>query len=481
MLNKIRNKISSILDQPIVFFFLILFSLIWGCVCLLLEKPLFSVVNLILYCSYMAFSSGKYSLHLAVIAITPSPVFLPTKFPLTFSTITFLFYIFVVGLTFIKGKNKKQLIKDNVRSTVFLSIFFVYGLSVTIYTTGFAHIATAISFCIYSSMPLLAKMDLRSKKEATSIFTALLLFHTFSMLLAVGFQLTDFLGNKFSLYFFGYDSGKNLLERRFYGFCMDPNELAMLSLIAISFSLLSLKDASKNGKFLIISSSIIAAILSFLTQSKSYLICLVLFGLLVLIMLASREPKIVFISLSIVFIGLLAFIYLAGIGTLTTILKRFIVPNKFGETLLDTITTGRFSIWVSYIQFLCQNPFRMIFGYGIRATYYNGLEASPVPHNFLIGFIWDIGIIGTIIYALVSYFLLFDGLKKRPSKYGWLYIPLVVFMVYIFGLTITANTEVHLVLLFTYLLFKSSDNSKAKAATNNVWTIRTIRDTKIKL
>ena len=70
----------------------------------------------------------------------------------------------------------------------------------------------------------------------------------------------------------------------------------------------------------------------------------------------------------------------------------------------------RSDIWQSYCEFFLDNPFSTLFGGGFGAQYWQRHAA----HNTYIDLIYYLGIIGTVLLALVFYALI--KIRKGPSK-----------------------------------------------------------------
>ena len=81
---------------------------------------------------------------------------------------------------------------------------------------------------------------------------------------------------------------------------------------------------------------------------------------------------------------------------------------------VNSLTTGRSNIWLSYCEFFLDNPFSTLFGGGFGAP----LWQSHGAHNTYIDLIYYLGIIGTVLLALMFNALI--KIRKGPSKFNLL-------------------------------------------------------------
>lgn len=81
---------------------------------------------------------------------------------------------------------------------------------------------------------------------------------------------------------------------------------------------------------------------------------------------------------------------------------------------VNSLTTGRSNIWISYCEFFLDHPVSTLFGRGFGAQ----LWQSHGAHNTYIDMIYYLGIVGTLLLLLVFYALI--KIRKGPSKFNLL-------------------------------------------------------------
>lgn len=450
----IKRLTNKALDKTFVLPFLICAGFVVGSVAIFIQKPILCTITFTLFALYILLSSGKNNLILILCTFIPSPILLtPISLPLSFTSSLFLIYLARVALQYTNKQNLVKTLSDNLAIIIVYIIFATYSLSITIINSGFEHIVSAISFCLYMALPIFVKIDKNSTKVLTSVLNYVILVHLVSLLLALGFLIIDPLRAKFATYFVApKDGGFEILDDRFYGFCNDPNELSMITMIISSFTFFGYKGSKRRQTIAATTLTMAIIALTVLTQSKSYLICVALLVFLLFIRAAYYRPTVAFTTLFAIcaLIGLT--LTILGIGPVATLLSRFLTPNNFDESFLDTITTKRFSIWLDYLRLLTDAPLYLIFGHGARSMYYLIPKGWPVAHNAIINYVWELGIVGTLIFFLLAAMLLSRPNNVSKANNKWLYFPLLVFIVFSLGLTVTGNLEVPMTIILTMLM-----------------------------
>ena len=128
--------------------------------------------------------------------------------------------------------------------------------------------------------------------------------------------------------------------------------------------------------------------------SKSALIMLII-PILVFFRLMRKTQN--YIILFISFVAILVILYLMNLGKISLFegaIRRFTIDSKGG---IDQLSTGRYNIWVKYFEHFKTNLTGVIVGNGISADY---LEKSAT-HNTYIDLIYQLGIIGTMLYIWI--------------------------------------------------------------------------------
>lgn len=179
---------------------------------------------------------------------------------------------------------------------------------------------------------------------------------------------------------------------RFTGLNYDPNYYAMGVIIAI-FLCLRLYF-NKDGNRLFIAAITIPTILfGFLSYSKMYLLSiLILFAFFVLYRMKSIEQSLLTIMDVSIIVMVFAF-WADSSGYITTISERLTG---------DDISTGRFVIWGSYLDYIWNSPATLFLGDGLGAPY----DLPMGPHNAYIELIFFLGIFGGALFILTVIYIM---------------------------------------------------------------------------
>ena len=191
---------------------------------------------------------------------------------------------------------------------------------------------------------------------------------------------------------------------RFTGLYSDPNYYSINVIIALCLIVvLNHNKALKN--IWAIALSVVMVLFVSMTLSKSAFAMLVLPLILLFYSKIKKKKYFVFISLVTLSVVLMQEIFFKDGGIFDLTLRRF-----DSATDLTTLTTGRYKLWVTYVEFLCSDFKMMLFGGGFGAE----LIEKRASHNTYIDLIYYLGIIGTVI--LLSVFGVLLNLKKNTKK-----------------------------------------------------------------
>ncbi|HBO48262.1 MAG TPA: hypothetical protein DD614_00250 [Clostridiales bacterium] len=212
---------------------------------------------------------------------------------------------------------------------------------------------------------------------------------------------------------------------RFSALLMNPNALAMIC--EISLSLLTIFLLQNKFEWNDIIAYIIFAVLGLSTFSKTFMI---LFGILLLILLGYliRRYKWKITWLIVLICVVLILMVVVKGDFLSTYLNRFVggwgTDMKGNNKFIDIMTTGRYKLWTTVVTYMFENPIVIVFGRGFGA----GLVASMSAHNFYISLIYQLGLVGSLLFVLMFVMLIVDYKLKNPEskfKYSYL-VPIVV-------------------------------------------------------
>lgn len=239
---------------------------------------------------------------------------------------------------------------------------------------------------------------------------------------------------------------------------LNPNVLAIICILPASclFQLIARKESKPIDFVLLITLSLFAA----MTMS----IKVVVFGLLVLILVAIDQKKIRTILKWVIFAAIAV--------TVVVLILNAYFPNLikvYSERFLsDDISNGRIDLFVAYSKFLVEEPWHLLFGIGIQnnITRVVSMGFELVPHNGIqeLFVVW--GIPGAIAFMafLVSFFK-FSGKKKGENELIN-YIPFIVMIVFVQLAQMITSGRYLILFALTFMslryTFKNSTKEKPK-------------------
>ena len=138
-------------------------------------------------------------------------------------------------------------------------------------------------------------------------------------------------------------------------------------------------------------------------------------------MLCGNLVLIVYLIKKFPFVGICVLTTASLLIVLVTMLKSDLIVTYFNrfvdiggsqegtfEGVMDNLTTHRYGLWLSYLQYMFQYPFTLFFGSGLGAK----RLAGDSPHNLYISSLYQLGIIGVIL-LVTTLVMLCKAFKKR--------------------------------------------------------------------
>lgn len=213
---------------------------------------------------------------------------------------------------------------------------------------------------------------------------------------------------------------------RFSALQVNPNTLAMIC--EVSLGLLTIYLLQDKFEWTDIMSYVIFSVLGLSTFSKTFLILFsIMFIVMVIYCLKKYKLKALYTFL-IIGIVLLMLLFLKR-DIFVMYLKRF-TTGVGSETDLDSyeyivnvVTTGRYQLWLTVLDFMFTHPLVLVFGNGFGAP----LIASLSAHNFYISLIYELGIVGTLLCIAMFVTILYVYFKQKQGKFykSWI-VPIVI-------------------------------------------------------
>lgn len=245
----------------------------------------------------------------------------------------------------------------------------------------------------------------------------------------------------------GYNA---VITNRFSGLNGDPNYYTINLILA----LLGLFYLYSTKKINLIFWALFAILAYFglQTYSKSFLLtfCLISFGLFFLL-LKNRNKKGLCLYI-IAFSICLSYVLNGKVSNLKFIIERF---GKNAD--INSMTTGRFEIWNSYLNYIASNIKVLLFGSGIGADYHG----TTGVHNWYIEMIYYFGIVGTFLY-LSCYFYIFKKSMCKQKKHNIIdYLAIVILLFLYFFLQMIFSNEILFHIFIVIIYFNYFNNLKS--------------------
>ena len=206
---------------------------------------------------------------------------------------------------------------------------------------------------------------------------------------------------------------------RFSGLYADPNYYSINVIISLCLVVI-LNHKKLLSNISSIFCSVVLLIFAIMTVSKSAFLMLVFPATLFLYAKIKQQKYFVSLCLLILSVFVVMSILDGRFDFLKTILSRF---NSNGD--LNSLTTGRFEIWKSYLNYFEESGLSVFWGNGFGADLLN----SKVAHNTYIDLIYYLGIFGTavVLAVVVCIISIKDGNQKNLLNYSILMCVLVMY------------------------------------------------------
>lgn len=227
---------------------------------------------------------------------------------------------------------------------------------------------------------------------------------------------------------------------RISGFMGDPNYCSVLIIMVLSLLCVLYYYKSIGVEFWVYTAFLVP--LGFLTYSKSYILCVALFIVMLILFVLLPKHK-VWALIAFLGAGVAAFLVVNGkIPVINTILERF----ELGD-----ITTGRLGLNMEYLKYISENTKVLLFGEGVSVEMFAGSNNNV--HNIYIELLFKFGIIGSLVYIVTLVASLRQGnLSLNKAKRGFAsYIPLAFFLLMFAFLAGVNNYALPFYIIIAYL------------------------------
>ncbi len=196
-------------------------------------------------------------------------------------------------------------------------------------------------------------------------------------------------------------------------FTMNPNVLSMTCEICLS--LLTFYILQDKVVWTDILAYIIFAVIGLTTLSKTFLLLFsIMFVILIIYLLKKFKMKACWWLLGI--FSVVAAVFFINKDFFMTYLGRFVSgwssDMESYEQVIDVATTGRYKLWTTVLDYTFTHPAVLFFGNGLGAP----LVASMSAHNFYISILYQMGIVGGLLFVGMFVTLIIEYFKKNPHK-----------------------------------------------------------------
>lgn len=284
------------------------------------------------------------------------------------------------------------------KATLLIVLFSIYIILGQLVSGSFMLFRTVKLICniLFLSSILNQNVTINHKSVFFSYIIGNITASCFGLMDSNFFKIKDYVGEQ------GVEGIEFIDLTRFTGLHTDPNYYTVGMIISLCLLVvLYHRKEVKTSFSLLISVPIVYFLI--LTYSKSAILMLAVPLFFVFYSLYKQKK---FISILVVF-GLAVFVLLMALSgkieILNVVISRFNASSdSVGDTDLNSLTTGRFGIWVSYVKYMFNHYLAFFVGEGISAPYLEG----HATHNLYIEMWYHLGIIGSSMLLWVLWTIL---------------------------------------------------------------------------
>lgn len=275
------------------------------------------------------------------------------------------------------------------KATLLVVLFALYVVIGELWGGSFNLFRTIKLICnlLFLSSILNSEVKIKVKEIFLSYIIGIITASTIGMLDSSIFKVDSFIGRK--------EIAGNIAEDvvRFAGLYEDPNYYSVGLIISLSLIVILYHRKEMKPVFCILLSAVnVLFLLQTYSKSAMFMLALPLMLLLYSLIKSRKFMLSIFLSGLAVIIVVLAFS--GRIPAFELVIERIMASETAtGETDINALTTGRFNIWLMYIEYLVNNLKLAIFGSGVNA----GLIEGRAAHNTYIDVFYHLGILGGML------------------------------------------------------------------------------------
>ena len=425
---------NLLLENPVIKFFrstelkamFIKLALFILCITLSAIDGSFSFLLIILFSVFVICECSFNSIVWVMLAISLQPFIMIKSFML----LAFIFLLVLLAKTIYSACNKKIKFSDW-RVIILLATYVVCVVGLFLPIAQYQKFYYTICTLITLSILVLAIINF-TELNLKNIY---LIFSTAVAALCVIFNFIQFCGfDMFNNFLLNGESAFNPVFmmgdlERFYLFLADPNYTGGVILLAlISLSLL-FKDKELKNCIFEYSLFFILSVSLFFTLSKAAFIG---YGLLILYILITGLFRTIKVRKKcetinyLVIIGVIFASMLISYQAISAVISRLISfeSTATGFESVDNFTTGRLTLWVSYLKKIFASVHVFFFGYGNAAPM---LDADT--HNIVLSILYHHGFVAILLLAVV--YIIGCVYNKKTFSLRNIYAPIIAVIFYL--------------------------------------------------
>lgn len=402
--------------------------------------PFFNIVALSFTCLIILFSNST----LKVVNILLFTLAFSTIFKLHPDSNTFFNVVLVVAIAKLYNKNFKFSYKEILTIFIFVVYVLIFGDSSSIFPL--------IKLCLSFILMIFIFKD----KEDLDLRIILQFFSYGIILSSFAGLFCDFIpGLNSYINEIKFKVGEGEYISRFSGIELNPNFYTMdISIALAAWLAVFLGKQSKPIDFVYI---ITLSTFGIMSLSKSFLLTFVILLFLLLISIGKQKIRGLIKAITFIIIISIALYFFVDEEYISAFVSRFIDAGSF-NTDLSTFTTGRYDIWLDYINYILNDIKTFWFGVGLGTEDY-----GDATHNYYLETVYYLGIIGAVLYSICIKSIF--PIRKQHLNRGLVnYLPLIILLVrgMAINLILRENLIFYFIIIAVVLNTNIIENEKLK-------------------
>ncbi len=346
---------------------------------------IFSLAAFLLFCLMLVFCDRESVLMQIFFVMPMANIFKLSPGTQSFFTILILAYVVI---NFVLPR----------KATALVFIFGIYIVITQLIAGDFNLFRTIKLICniLFLSSVLNSEVEIRHKEVFLSFITGNLVSSFFGMLDSGIFRIVEYIGVN-EVGEIRPEEGEEAIIR-FAGLYADPNYYAIGIIVSLCL-LVVLYHRSEIHSLFAIACAVPMVYFLIQTYSKSALFMMAVPLVYLMYSLAKKKKYLLLLFVILAIISMLILALSGQIPALDVIMARIEISDTGSGTDINKLTTGRFDLWITYLNYLINSIRTALFGDGVVAPLIDG-RAS---HNTYIDIIYHLGILGgSLLLACLS-------------------------------------------------------------------------------